>query len=342
MGVYYKIVNVTKRQYLDAGQFGENIKASGFMYGYHGMAVALLVCDSSEVRHDYGALAGSWCGDRIIAAGDDNGQPDAHGLKTSTADDPQRNLNGMASDEFEDISYPALAMLCSNEWMAEELVEKVAKEMDAFGFEHHPYLLVHLGDVVTQMGCGPLERQMVGTFGPDWIRLYARAAGGEMGQGPSGEGFGFWNVVWAQPPEVNDQLERHAYHVGGGVAAWPRPYVRFFADVAAGTFRLAAARVDALLIEDADTDDQSAGTSHAKTSYSVAQRWTMDQRQPEESWESYCRRAAQSALAAIDAMETDAPPDRRPRLRYRLDLYRQRLYERLEARLYRGPDTPAD
>jgi hypothetical protein len=44
MSQYFKIVNPVKRQYIDAIRFSENIKASGYMRGYHAVAVALLVC----------------------------------------------------------------------------------------------------------------------------------------------------------------------------------------------------------------------------------------------------------------------------------------------------------
>jgi hypothetical protein len=112
MGQYFIIVNPVKRQYIDAIRFSENIKASGYMRGYQTLVVALLVCNGVEVHHTYGPLAGSWCGDPVIAAGDDHGQADQYGIKTSTDADPTRNLNRMAHEEFEDISYQAIAMLC--------------------------------------------------------------------------------------------------------------------------------------------------------------------------------------------------------------------------------------
>lgn len=43
VGQYFKIVNPAKRQYIDPSSFNENPKASGLLYGYHALAVALLV-----------------------------------------------------------------------------------------------------------------------------------------------------------------------------------------------------------------------------------------------------------------------------------------------------------
>ena len=169
MGQYFKIVNPVKRQYLDPMRFYESVKASGFLYGYHAFAVALLVCNSEEVRHDYGPLAGSWFGDPIIAAGDDNGQPDRYGVKTSTEEDPTRNLNQMARDEFEDVSYKALAMLCEGrEGFAREIVERSAEQPgDRF--------LLDLGNVVFQVGCEPLKHALIEIYGADWTKKYKEA-----------------------------------------------------------------------------------------------------------------------------------------------------------------------
>lgn len=176
MGQYFKIVNPAKRQYLDAGKFDEGVKSSSVLYGYHAVAVALLVCsldqvryESGKPRHDYGTLAGSWCGDPIFIAGDDNGKPDELGIKTSTEQNPDRNLYWMAKEEFDDISYKALAMLCEGRsGFAEEIVGKV----DEIG---HYSLIVHLGNVVFQERCKPLETTLEKIVGSDWTRKYKKA-----------------------------------------------------------------------------------------------------------------------------------------------------------------------
>ncbi len=169
MGQYFKIVNPAKRQYFNPSAFAENNKASGVLFGYHAFAVALLVCNLKEVRHDYGELAGSWFGDAVIAAGDDYGKPDVYGVKTSTEENPNRNLNQMARDEFEDISYKAIAMLCEGRGgFAEEIVKESKEGIDS-------ELLMLLGNVVFQVGCRPLEVALEEVYGTEWTKKYKKS-----------------------------------------------------------------------------------------------------------------------------------------------------------------------
>jgi hypothetical protein len=176
MGQYFHIVNPAKRQYISASTSAENNKDSGVMLGYHAIAVALLVCNLDQVsyergepRHSYGPLAGSWFGDRVYLAGDDHGEPDEFGIKTSSVENPGRNLYWIAEEEFDDISYRAIAMLCEGQrTYAEELATKAAKPS-------HSKLLMHLGNVVFQVGCNPLEGALEHSLGRDWTRKYKRA-----------------------------------------------------------------------------------------------------------------------------------------------------------------------
>jgi hypothetical protein len=171
MGQYFKIVNPVKRQYIDIGHFaGENEKTSGVMQGNHAVAVAVLMCKLDEVSHNFGMLAGSWYGDPIIAAGDDYGQPDQYGIQTSMEQEPQRNLNQMASEEFEDITYQALAMLCQGR-------EGFAEDMAHWAKVSPDYVLVDLGNTVFQVGCEPLERALNDILGLDWTKQYEQARG---------------------------------------------------------------------------------------------------------------------------------------------------------------------
>ena len=174
MGEYFHIVNPAKRQYLCASSFGEGIKAGNVMRGYHGVALAVLICnfdqvsnDRDEPRHQYGALAGSWFGDRVYLAGDGHGQPDDFGIQTSTESRPGRNLYWMAKDEFEDISYRAIAMLCEGGY-ASEFAGKAAEPLNSL-------LLKHLGNVVFQVGCKPLETALEQSLGSEWTRKYKEA-----------------------------------------------------------------------------------------------------------------------------------------------------------------------
>lgn len=174
MGEYFKIVNPTKKQFLDANQFDEGIKASSVLYGYHAIATALLVCNLGQVRfesgkprHDYGSLSGSWCGDSIFVAGE-YAKADEYGVITSTQENPDRNLYWMAREEFEDVSYKTIAMLCEGrDGFAEEIVRKVNEPS-------HYSLIVHLGNVVFQERCKPLEVALEKIIGFDWTKKYKK------------------------------------------------------------------------------------------------------------------------------------------------------------------------
>lgn len=165
MAVSIRIVNPARRQFLDPDQFPENDQRTMFLTGLHATAVAVLACDPAEVPgYGYGSLARSWCGDPIIAARDAM-RPDGHGVRTSTPDRPQRNLYEVASEEYEDISLRAFAMLCEGQiGLVDHLVED-AKEAG-------PGLFMKLGNIVVTVGCEDLGDALVEVFGPNWTGLY--------------------------------------------------------------------------------------------------------------------------------------------------------------------------
>jgi hypothetical protein len=177
MGQYFKIVNPAKRQCIDASKFNENIKSSGILRGNHAAAVALLVCNLDQVRdsrgnlrHDFGPLAGSWCGDPIYVVGDEQTEPDVFGINTSTIENPDRNLYWMAEEEFEDISYKAIAMLCEGrDDFAEEIAERSATSPGS------DMNLVNLGNVVFIVGCESLKQALEKAYGKDWVSQYKEA-----------------------------------------------------------------------------------------------------------------------------------------------------------------------
>ena len=172
MGQYFLVVNPAKKQFVDAGRFAENEKASGVLCCLHGRAVGLLTCNIEQVPHEYSNLAGSWYGDAVVVAGD-YAKPDGLGIKTSTDADPDRNLYEMARQEFEDISYQALSMLClGNKWLAEELVKEARRWIvsDTLMSDH----IAHYGNVVFQIGCEPLRKALEDEYGSDWPELYMK------------------------------------------------------------------------------------------------------------------------------------------------------------------------
>lgn len=168
MGEYFLIANIDKRQFLSAASMNENPKRSGFLLGLHGRVLALLVCKSDDLRHDYGSLAGSWYGDRVIAAGDDNGVPDAYGIVTSSSNAPDRNLYQLTRQEYEDISLAALAMLCRGDRAVVDKLVEAAAAGDAS-------TLLLVGDTVFIGRSTELDDAMRKRLGRGWVGRYRHA-----------------------------------------------------------------------------------------------------------------------------------------------------------------------
>jgi hypothetical protein len=165
VGAYFLVVNPAKRQYLDPGRFGEPVKFSNVLAGdYCFRALKLLIADC--FRREGVSFRGAWLGDPVILASDDTGLPDPGGLITTTAASPERNLNALARDEFTDISYRALAELCRDAEVAEELAKR-AKGEESF--------LVDLGAVLIQYHQITLERALERTVGRLWRKVYNQA-----------------------------------------------------------------------------------------------------------------------------------------------------------------------
>jgi hypothetical protein len=165
MGQYFIVVNPVKKQYIDAGRFGENIKRSGILVGEHAAAVGLLLCDAEHPSNTH-PLVGSWVGDPVIITGD-YAPPNPAGILTTTQDNPGRNLYQLAEEEFEDISQQTILMLLSEgEWHADDLVN---------GTKHDSSLLVELGQIVFRIGCDPLRESLERILGKEWPKKYKEA-----------------------------------------------------------------------------------------------------------------------------------------------------------------------
>jgi len=120
MGEYFKILNTTKKQYIDPSQFGNNDEFSGLFEGVHAAALRYLLYGGSIEFEN--PLVGSWANDSIILAGDE-AKPDLHGIKTSTPEYPNRNLNDIATGEYQDISLQVIELLCADDgFLARDLV----------------------------------------------------------------------------------------------------------------------------------------------------------------------------------------------------------------------------
>jgi hypothetical protein len=182
LGTDFYIVNVSKRQYLSPDCFGDFAGTHGYMKGGHSTAVAMLVCDPRALGLEQ--PAGSWSGDLILVA-TDAAPPDQFGIPTATGEEPDRNLYMLAWQEYRDISYQAIAMVC--DWapeFADRLAERVKFEMEHQSSESlKTYNLWHLGNVLAATRCLPLESALSRHVGLGWENNYERACGYWSSQG---------------------------------------------------------------------------------------------------------------------------------------------------------------
>lgn len=164
MGDYFLIVNPVKRQYLDPSRFGEGVKFSAVLRGDYCLhALKLLITDCFKT---YGtSFPGAWLGDPVILTSFDAGVPNPAGLVTATSEEPDRNLNAMARQEFANISYRALAHLCHVPDTAAELANR-AKENDG--------LLIDLGATLEQYRVPALEFALEAAVGRPWRKRYTQ------------------------------------------------------------------------------------------------------------------------------------------------------------------------
>ena len=185
MGTSYYIVNTSKRQYLQPSRFNESSNISGYMDGHHATAVALLVCRKLSEEHvGSEGLAGTWSGDSIWRATDTD-RPDMHNIRTSKLGFEGRNLYGLAADEYENISYRAVAMLC--DWsnpssprsgVAADLAMHAKSKWSEYG-EDAGFMRIlpffNLGNAVAYEKYGTLDEALIECFGADWRRKYVEA-----------------------------------------------------------------------------------------------------------------------------------------------------------------------
>lgn len=131
MGQYFKVANLTKRQYFSAGIFDEGVKKPGILRGIHAYALGkLLTIDSSEENPKWrkgsrnGIWSGSWAGDRIAVVGDQT-----HGSFLDVEPLNPRTqpviLNDIVELEFENIGGKMICWLVNDEDFAEWLLDRL-------------------------------------------------------------------------------------------------------------------------------------------------------------------------------------------------------------------------
>ena len=138
MGQYYKIVNVTKGEYLCPWDFGHGAKLMEFGSGGSMLsAMALLLADGNgrgggDFDHqDYDPateeIIGRWSGDKIVVAGDyaDDGKflTDEQ-IKQFKKDEPDLSvtLYAYADTYFKNISVQVIEKMMEDEWLRETII----------------------------------------------------------------------------------------------------------------------------------------------------------------------------------------------------------------------------
>lgn len=292
MGVYYVLVNVDRGEYLDASPFGEDIKAGGLFRGLHGVAFGRLVCDVTEVPLlNRSRRVGSWCGSRVIAAGDDIVGADGHGVRTADPAAPGRNLHQLASEEYEDVTYAAMDMLCSDEMDAAELAERAPLE--------------HLGNVVLQYQTATLDRALVERHGSDWRERYAQVSDDYI---VLGRGYRPWNAVWTLPPAQRFAFAACALRAVEGPAWAYEDALRIIH--AARHARRGVACVEAWAGAGPGGTNALGRPGRGRRNaghHSVVARWEASPLADGEGWQDYAIRTHADAAAALQAMHAAAP-----------------------------------
>lgn len=166
MGQYFIVVNPAKREYLDASRFDENVKNDGAIFGWHGMALGLLIRNAWSKR-PY-PLIGSWAGDPVLTCGD-YAPAFPPGCEALAESGNYPTLYALAEAEFQDISDQAILMLCLSDDSDEAARMLVAEAKTS------AYLLAVLGDITLQFAVERLHRALFFLIGPDWFTQYQHA-----------------------------------------------------------------------------------------------------------------------------------------------------------------------
>ncbi len=153
MGQYYKIVNLTKRQYFSASVFNEGIKKYGILWGIHAYALGKLLTiglaeENAKWRkgNSNGIWAGSWAGDRLAVVGDQT-HGDFLGVEALNADTKPIILDDIVELEFENISGKLICWLVNDEAFAEWLLKELQEDKNYMGdIGFIAYKFRHLSD----------------------------------------------------------------------------------------------------------------------------------------------------------------------------------------------------
>ena len=173
MGQYFKIVNASKKEFIDICDLGENNKFYYVGQGLNGIALGrLLMSGGDDWTEDFYRVYGhpkkdrlyfgAWAGDKIVIAGDYD-QADTNGIKSSFEDGTTPNLYDRVEldNEYKDITLEVIEWLAKHHYTANMLVERAKIDLD---------LLKILSDLVFIKKQRLIEKSLVELIGPDWTK----------------------------------------------------------------------------------------------------------------------------------------------------------------------------
>lgn len=148
MGQYFKIVNLTKRDYFSASIFDEGIKRSSILRGIHAYAFGKLLTiglpeENLKWRKGNGSgiWAGCWAGDRIAIVGDET-HGEFLGVEPLHPEIKPIILDDIIVLEFENIGGKLICWLTTDDDFAEWLLDRLQQNepyMGDIGYIAHKF-----------------------------------------------------------------------------------------------------------------------------------------------------------------------------------------------------------
>ena len=130
MGQCFRIINVTKKQFIDIGHLGENNKFHGIGQGLNGIALGrLLAFKASDCIPDQNELyIGAWAGDSIVITGDHYDFHDSD-ISSSNSDNLHQNLyySTEHDSQYEDITHKVISWLAKDDDIADLLADRAQR-----------------------------------------------------------------------------------------------------------------------------------------------------------------------------------------------------------------------
>lgn len=135
MGQYFKIVNITKKEFIDIDELGENNKLSFVGKGLNGIALGRLLTSHGESDELWwksngnplkdNIYIGAWAGNSIIISGDED-QADTNDFITSTIEERDLNLYYKVDrdNSFKNVTDEVIIWLTKDDSLNELFIER--------------------------------------------------------------------------------------------------------------------------------------------------------------------------------------------------------------------------